>query len=482
MIVTIDGPAGAGKSTVARGLADRLGWRYLDTGAMYRAVAWAALERGIDLDDPQAIAALARRLAIVVEGSRVTADGIDISDAIRVPSVTEATRKVADATEVRAVMVDQQQRLGRQGSLVTEGRDQGTVVFPGAELKIFLTASPAERASRRHREQAARGAVVTLADVLESQIRRDSLDAARDVGPLKPAADAVLLETDGLSAAEVISRLADLVAQRVPGELAQETSPRNQDLPAAGDTPRPGSKRPVTGSNGDVSLFGRLFYGFLWVFSRTLAVSVLGFRCRFAERIPSTGGLLVLSSHQSHLDPLLLGLACNRRLASLARSSLYTGPIGTMITALGAIPIDREAPSVSSMRTVISALKRGVAVVVFPEGTRSPDGRLGRLKGGFAVLARRSGAPILPVAIVGAWECWPKGSSLPGPGRVRLEFGRLIRPDEVARLDDASLLAACQQRLDDLDATARSLRSGTTGSRRQDDRSALPDGQAGEKR
>lgn len=221
------------------------------------------------------------------------------------------------------------------------------------------------------------------------------------------------------------------------------------------------SRSPATtkGSDGNMSVFGRVLYGFLWLLCRTLAVSVFGFRYRFAQRPPSHGGLLVLSSHQSHLDPLLLGLACDRRLASLARSSLYKGPLAPIITALGAIPIDRESPGVSSMRTVIAALKRGVAVVVFPEGTRSTDGNLGRLKAGFTVLARRSGVPILPVAIVGAWECWPKGSIIPGPGRIRLEFGQLITPEEFNLLDDDSLLELCQVRLQCLDTTARDTRS-----------------------
>lgn len=217
MIVTIDGPAGAGKSTVARGLAELLGWSYLDTGAMYRAVAWAALERGIDLDNAQELSSLASRLSIAVDGARVTADGIDVTAAIRTPVVTEATRLVADQPDVREIMVELQRRLGRLSDLVTEGRDQGTVVFPEAELKIFLTASPSERASRRHREQTRRGTTVSFEEVLESQDRRDEADSARHTGPLKPAADAILVVTDGLSAEDVVARLARLVAQRQPG-------------------------------------------------------------------------------------------------------------------------------------------------------------------------------------------------------------------------------------------------------------------------
>ena len=213
------------------------------------------------------------------------------------------------------------------------------------------------------------------------------------------------------------------------------------------------------GAGGGHSLFGRWLYSGLWIICRTLGVSVFGVRTRFAEPLPDRGGLIVLSSHQSHLDPLLLGLACDRRLSSLARSSLYAfKPFGFIITALDAVPIDREASAVAAMKTVIRRLEGGAAVIIFPEGTRTATGRLGELKSGFALIARRAGVPIVPVAIVGAWECWPKMRRFPRPGRVRLEFGRLIRPEEIAALDDRGLVAECGARLAELDATARAAR------------------------
>jgi len=213
------------------------------------------------------------------------------------------------------------------------------------------------------------------------------------------------------------------------------------------------------GAGGGHSPFGRWLYSFLWIFCRTVGVSVFGVRTRFAEPLPTRGGLIVLSSHQSHLDPLLLGLACDRRLSSLARSSLYAfKPFGAVITALDAIPIDRAASMVAAMKTVIGRLEDGAAVIIFPEGTRTPDGRLAEIKSGFALLAKRAGVPIVPVAIVGAWECWPKGASLPRPGRIRLEFGRLIGAEEVAALDEQALVAECTARLTALDALARAVR------------------------
>ena len=211
MIVTLDGPAGAGKSTTARALAARLGWCYLDTGAMYRAVALVALERAVPLDDEAAVAALAESLAIRFCDGRVLIDDRDVSAEFRTERVTQATRPVADAAVVREAMKQLQRRLAAGLDIVTEGRDQGSEVFPHAELKVFMTASAAERARRRHQEELARGLATSLAAVLDAQTRRDEGDRSRPVGAMRPAPDALLLETDGLSPAEVIERLVQLV-------------------------------------------------------------------------------------------------------------------------------------------------------------------------------------------------------------------------------------------------------------------------------
>ena len=210
---------------------------------------------------------------------------------------------------------------------------------------------------------------------------------------------------------------------------------------------------------GGHSLFGKCLYSVLWVLSRTLGVAVFGFRSRFDEPLPERGGIVVLSSHQTFLDPLLLGLATDRRLSSLARSSLYRfKPFGAVITALDAVPIDREASAVTAMKTVIQRLRRGAAVIIFPEGARTHDGRLGEFKSGFALIAKKAGVPIVPVAIVGAFECWPRTRLLPRPGRVRVEFGRVLTAEEVAALDEREIFEICTRRIRDLDARARAAR------------------------
>jgi len=217
MIVTLDGPAGAGKSTAARALAARLGWCYLDTGAMYRTVALVALERAIPLEDAAALAELAGSLAIDFCGGRVLLGDRDVSVEIRTERITQATRPVADAPPVRAAMKQLQRRLAEGRDVVTEGRDQGSEVFPWADVKVFMTASADERARRRHLEEESRGLATSLESVRAAQARRDEGDRVRPVGAMQPAADAVILETDGLSAADVVDRLAALVAAKRPG-------------------------------------------------------------------------------------------------------------------------------------------------------------------------------------------------------------------------------------------------------------------------
>ena len=214
MIITLDGPAGAGKSSTARALARRLGWFYMDTGAMYRAVTLVALEREVPLDDSVRLAALADSLAIAFRDGRVHVDDRDVSGEIRTERITAATRSVADAPPVREVMKRMQRLLAAGLDVVTEGRDQGSVVFPRAELKVFLTASPEERARRRHREEQTRGVATSIDAVLAAQNRRDEGDRVREVGAMKPADDAVLVETDGLTQDEVVERLVRLIEER----------------------------------------------------------------------------------------------------------------------------------------------------------------------------------------------------------------------------------------------------------------------------
>ena len=215
MIVTINGPAGAGKSTAARALASRLGFRFLDTGAMYRAVAWAATVRGLSWDDPAALVELARSLDIRLEERRVLVDGQEVTDVIRTPEITAVTHYAANNPGVREHLVRLQRLAAGTDNVVAEGRDQGTVAFPDAECKIYLTAGAEERARRRVADLATRGQKAALETVLDQQARRDQSDQSRSVGPLVRAADAVEISTDGLSPTAVVDRLEQLVRERM---------------------------------------------------------------------------------------------------------------------------------------------------------------------------------------------------------------------------------------------------------------------------
>ena len=218
--IAIDGPAGAGKSTIGALVAERLGYLFLDTGAMYRAVALAALERGVDPDDGAALSALARDLRInigpptVRDGRAYTVllDGRDVTWEIRDGRIDRIVSQVARVGGVRDAMLEQQRALAAPGRVVMVGRDIGTVVLPNAERKIFLTASAAERARRREEELAARGEQRPRQELLHEILRRDQLDSERAVAPLKAASDAIVVETDGESVGQALDRVLSVIS------------------------------------------------------------------------------------------------------------------------------------------------------------------------------------------------------------------------------------------------------------------------------
>lgn len=217
LTVAIDGPAGAGKSTVARRVAEELGLLYIDTGAMYRAITWKALQRGIDLSDELAVARLARETDIALGPQEVLVDDVAATEAIRSPEVTKHVSKVAGMVEVRRVLVEKQREMARSGGVVMDGRDIGTHVMPDADVKVFLTASIEERVRRRHLEMIRRGYDSDPDRLYQEIKRRDEMDENRSHSPLKPAADAVMLDTTGRTIDEVVVMILDLCRTKVGG-------------------------------------------------------------------------------------------------------------------------------------------------------------------------------------------------------------------------------------------------------------------------
>jgi cytidylate kinase len=214
LIIAIDGPSGAGKGTIARAVAGRLGYRHIDTGAMYRAVAWKALHDGVDPSDDRAVAAIAERAAFDLEGGRIAIDGHDVSREIRTPEIDRAATIVARHPAVRRALVARQRSSGQDGGIVMEGRDIGTVVFPHAEVKIYLDASPEERARRRAADPAHSSKGTHLSEVATALAERDRSDATRAVSPLAIAPDAVVIDTTGVAVEEVVEAVLKVVADR----------------------------------------------------------------------------------------------------------------------------------------------------------------------------------------------------------------------------------------------------------------------------
>jgi len=226
-VIAIDGPAGAGKSTVAKLVAKALGYRYLDTGALYRAVAWKAIRNGLRPQDTHYIVDMTRHTRVELVQSdgeqRVLVDGEDVTEAIRAPEVGNLASPISAVPEVREVLLEWQREFGRQGATVAEGRDTGTVVFPDAAVKVFLTASLDERARRRHRELLERGIDIPFQQVKVDIEARDQRDSSRHVAPLRPAPDAVLIDTNNKTPDEVVEEVLKICRARFTSEATPST-------------------------------------------------------------------------------------------------------------------------------------------------------------------------------------------------------------------------------------------------------------------
>lgn len=471
MIVTIDGPAGAGKSSAARALARRLGFAFLDTGAMYRAVTLAALRRRCDTSDQAVLANLITELRIDMPPGRVLLNGEDVTGLIRTPAITAASGAIASSRSVREKLVGWQREIAARGDFVCEGRDQGTIVFPDALCKFFLFADPVERARRRQADLATRGDILSLDDVLKAQQERDARDAARDIAPMVPAADAIQLDTTALTLEQVVDRMEAEVRRRI---AAQHPLPPVENSPsAARRAPLTAHRAPLTTTHSALdrwmnSDWFRLWHGtcyFAYFWALTLGWSL---RMQGERNMPKRGPVLLIANHQSFLDPILCGLVARRPMVYLARKTLFTNRFGAaIIRSLNAVPIDQEGVGKEGIRTILDQLAAGKAVVVYPEGERTFTGRMQALKPGIHLLIKRAQVPIVPVGIAGAFDAMPRWAWMPTPaplcwpaqkGTIAISMGQPLEPHHYADLPRDKALLELFDRIDVQQKRAERLR------------------------
>jgi len=491
MIVAIDGPAGSGKSTVAHAVAERCHLTYLDTGAMYRSVAAECLHRGIDPEDGVGAAEVARTCTISfgTDGSRqtVSVDGRDVTDEIRTPGIDRAVSPVSAVPAVREAMVALQRKVGEVGGVVAEGRDIGTVVFPGAEVKVFLTADATARAHRRavQREggDAAKdvSAVTDVAEeqsILEDLKRRDEYDSNRAVSPLRPADDAVRIDSSSLTVEEVVARIVSLSPELkkmagAPSRLERPSEKVAADQAAEvraddGVTKRERGSKPegklhAFGGNSfddyydsalnDHPLPARMLMGFVvWVL---IIVSKIfwPWKIEDAEKLLTPGGdrgRMLIMNHTSMLDPVIVvpylwihGI----RARTIYKSEFDRVKIAKwLFSRVGAFPVERGAADMKAVRRARASLMRGEWILIYPEGTRvKSDDEPVVVHGGFSLMAHMGKAGVQPLAIVGARDITKRGKHFHKPGRVFLKVGDLIEFSDLDAKGKKAQIAAMER-------------------------------------
>jgi len=436
LVVALDGPASSGKSTVGEAAARELGYRFCDTGLLYRALTWLALERGVALDDDAALVALVPEIELADDGAgrfaRVAVGGRDVTALVRDERVDRVVSDVARRPAVRAALLERQRALAAGGRIIMAGRDIGTVVLPDADLKLYLDASPEERARRRAAERGLAPDSEAAAAILAELRRRDAIDRGRVVAPLRAAPDATVLTTDGRRFEETVAAVVAAIRAVEVKRAAARRASGGEEMAAADRDPRSTADRdPARPSH--LSPLIRLGAAGARLLARLLArVTIDG----DPRSLPRGGPLILAANHLSNLDGVVIGgwltPALGRRIHWLAKKEMLGWPIAGRLLAMSSFhAVDRGRGDVEAFRTAQRILEAGNVLFVFPEGTRSRTGALGRAQEGLAALALRTDAPIVPLAIWGTERVWPRGR-LPRPGgHVVLRIGAPFRLSEL---------------------------------------------------
>lgn len=413
--VALDGPSGAGKSTIAKMAAARLGFVYVDTGAMYRTIAYYVIGKGISPDDSEAVKAALPEINIELknEGTQqVFLNGENVSDLIRTPEISMGASKVSAVPEVRAFLLGLQKDIAAKNDIIMDGRDIGTVVLPDAQVKIFLTASAEERANRRFKELQEKGDPSTYEEVLADINQRDYNDTHRDIAPLKQAEDAVLVDSSALTLEETAEEIVKVITEKT----GKKKERRVRELMPV---------RPITKTH-------RLTHikMFLYTFLRFIVLGLyhLFYDISFegTENVPKDGGNVFASNHRSYQDPVFIALHTRVPISYMAKEELFKHNIffTGLIKFFGAFPVSRGKGDTAVIDTSIEKLEKGRNLVIFPEGTRSKDGKVGPGKTGVALVAAVAQTNIVPVGIV--FE-----GKLAFRKKVTVRYGKPLTPAEI---------------------------------------------------
>ena len=397
---------------------------------MYRAVTLKALRSGINLRDSDKLIELAKQINLDLvptkTGMKVIMDGRDVGDELRTVRVTDNAHFVASRRGVRAEMLKRQRGLARKlGPLVAEGRDQGTVVFPNAQVKFFLDADDAERARRRYRQMERAGEDISYEQVLSDMQRRDGRDRPRRTAPLEVPAGAIVIDTSEMSVEQMVNELARHV-ERIHLAVPEK------------------SVKTIADYQG---LAHRLWYSGCRRVCQVLGSAAFGVRCFGQHNVPAFGGALLASNHQSFLDPMLAGLGLSREVHYMARDSLFRNwAFGWLIRSLNAFPVKRSTADLAAIKEALRRLKRGQLVLLFGEGTRTQDGRIAPLQPGIIMLARKAKVPVIPVVIDGAFEAWPRHHKLWRFEDIRTKYGQPMTAQQIKDQGDESAAKILWQR------------------------------------
>ncbi len=419
--VALDGPSGAGKSTIAKKIAAKLGYVYVDTGALYRSIAYYVLSQNTDAGDKEQVCPLLAQIDVKLvyqDGSQhVMLNGEDISDKIRTPEISMGASAVSAIPEVREFLFALQLDIARENDIIMDGRDIGTVVLPNADVKVFLTATAEERANRRFKELSEKGDLSTYEEVLEDINQRDYNDTHREIAPLKKADDAVEVDSTSMGLDEVVDEISRIITEKT-GQKKKKVEHKNIATAFTEIEPVKRGKK-----------LGPIRMGLYFILRKIINVA---FKCYYSlsfeglENIPKDGSNIFASNHRSYSDPVFIALHARVPISYMAKEELFQQNIffTALIRFFGAFPVTRGKGDTSAIDTAMEKLEMGRNLVIFPEGTRSKDGKVGKGKTGVALIAAVAQVPVVPVGI-------SFDGKLKFRRKVVVRFGKPIRPEDL---------------------------------------------------